>query len=258
VANKGRGHYGFDRIKQTMQDFYDRGIRILYLQGGEIMTWSDGDLTVDDVIAEARKIGFFKIATVTNGTFPINLTSDMVWVSMDGTEEVHDAVRGKGAFKTVIKNVRDSIHKNIVINITINTINMHCIGELIKFISGESNVKGISVNFHTPYPGVETLALNQEQRCNVLNVIMELKKKGYHIFNSWAGLKRLYTGKYERPVFMINLMENNRVYECCWARDEKDVCDKCGYGIIPELSAIQSMDGRAIMDAFKMFKGEMM
>ena len=253
VANTGRGHYSFDRLKEIMSEFYSRGARILYMQGGEIMTWSDGARTVNDVITEARKMGFFKVATVTNGTFPITLDSDAIWVSMDGTEQFHDSVRGKGVFDSVINNVRNSTHPNISANLTVNTKNISCVADLIKFISGEKRFRGVSVNFHTPYPGVEGLALDMEQRRKVLDKVMELKKKGYKVLNTWRGLNGLYTGKYNRPVYMINLMEKDRIYECCWGREEKGVCEKCGYGIIPELSAIQSLDPMAMIGAFGLF-----
>lgn len=254
VANTGRGHYSFSRIREIFMEFYGKGARILFLQGGEIMTWFDGVRTASDVINEARNIGFFKVAAVTNGTFPINLSSDAVWVSMDGPEIYHDAIRGAGVYRTVMENIRNSSHPNIAVNLTVNRMNRDGVEAFVTQAGAEPKIRGISVNFHTPYPGVENLALSMEERRQTANKLLALKKKGCHILNSNRGLKALASGKYKRPVHIIHLMEKDRIFECCWGREHKGVCEKCGYGIIPELAAIESMNPAAIIDAFGLFR----
>lgn len=254
VANTGRGHYPFSRIEEIMRKFYGSGARILYLQGGEITMWSDADKTLDDVIKKAREIGFFKIATVTNGTFPINMISDAVWVSMDGPKKYHDSIRGEGMFDTTMGNIRNSNHPNIAVNITVNKLNSGGVEELIKLACAEKNIKGVSVNFHTPYPGVESLAVGMEERKNVVDKVTALKRGGCRVLNTYNGLKALGSGKYKRPVHMIHLMEKGEIFECCWGKKEKGVCEKCGYGIIPELAAIESFNPAALIGAFDLFK----
>jgi MoaA/NifB/PqqE/SkfB family radical SAM enzyme len=254
VANKGRGPYSFGRLMEIFKMFHDRGARILYLQGGEIMTWSDKGLNVNDVIKAARDMGFFRVAVVTNGTFPIEIASDAVWVSLDGPEKYHDEIRGKGVFAAVMENIRKSPHPDISVNLTLNKKNWHGAEDLIKLISSEKNIRGISVNFHTPYPGVEELALDIKERREALLNIIRMKKLGYKVINSMYGLKALMTGRYKRPVHIIQMMEQDRVFECCWGREIPGVCEKCGYGIIPELSGIQALDPAAIFSALNLFK----
>ena len=254
VANKGRGHYSFARLMEIFRMFYSRGARVLYLQGGEIMMWEDGGLRVNDVIKAARETGFFRVAAVTNGTFPIEISSDAVWVSLDGPEKYHDSIRGEGCFRLVMENIRKSGHPAISVNLTINKKNMESAGELIKSVNSEKNIKGISINFHTPYPGVEGLALDMEERACVVDKIIRLKKEGYRIINSMYGLKGLKTGRYKRPVHIIQMMELDRVFECCWGREIPGVCEKCGYGIIPELSGIEALDPLALFGAFNLFR----
>src|SRR3972149_10370792 len=64
VANVGRGHYPMEKIEEALRHFYRLGVRFMYLQGGEIMTWRDGDRDVNDVIRQARGIGFFRVLVV--------------------------------------------------------------------------------------------------------------------------------------------------------------------------------------------------
>ena len=56
-----------------MQQLYDMGVRILFFCGGETFLWQDGELTIKDLVAEAKRMGFLIVNVVTNGTFPIDL-----------------------------------------------------------------------------------------------------------------------------------------------------------------------------------------
>lgn len=87
--------YPFTQIKKDMQTLYDLGVRILFLYGGEPFLWKDNNLTVRDLVVEAKKMGFMIVNVVTNGTFPINLPeADLILVSLDGDKERHNAIRG--------------------------------------------------------------------------------------------------------------------------------------------------------------------
>ena len=87
--------YPYDQIKKDMQTLFDLGVRILFLYGGEPFLWKGGDLTVRDLVVEAKKMGFMIVNVVTNGTFPINLPeADLILVSLDGDKERHNAIRG--------------------------------------------------------------------------------------------------------------------------------------------------------------------
>ena len=41
-----------------------------------------------------------RVCVVTNGTFPLKRFDDLYfyWVSLDGTEKVHDSIRGQGSY----------------------------------------------------------------------------------------------------------------------------------------------------------------
>ena len=48
----------YTQIKKEMQTLYDMGTRILFFCGGETFLWRDGDLTVRDLVIEAKRMGF--------------------------------------------------------------------------------------------------------------------------------------------------------------------------------------------------------
>ncbi len=254
VANTGRGHYSFAKIEQFMQHFYNIGVRILYLQGGEIMTWQDGNKNASDVIRRAHEIGFFRVAAVTNGTLGLPTEADLIWVSLDGSEPVHDAIRGAGTFAKVMQNLQSSQHKRINLNMTINRLNAGEVEAVASIAKQLSSVHGVSFNFHTPYPGVEDIALSLKERAVVIDRILNLKRLGLPVLNSEAGLKALKENTWRRPVPIIQLVEQDRIFECCWGREQPGVCEKCGYGIIAELSQFLNGNITSVLHSFSLFK----
>jgi Fe-coproporphyrin III synthase len=254
VVKNGRlGHHSFERICGWMDDLYAAGARFLYLQGGEILTWEDNGKGPNDVIEAARKRGFIRVAAVTNGTLPITLDADAIWVSVDGPEQVHDSIRGKGTFARLKENVSVCGHPRLYANLTLNSVNAPFLERTVDDVEKIPGLRGISVNFHTPYPGVEHLSLPQESRRDLVDKIVALKAAGHAILNSGSGLKNLGTGNYRRPTRMIRLVEQGRMFDCCWGRDLPGVCEKCGYGIIAEMAAMAALKPSAVLHALSIY-----
>jgi Fe-coproporphyrin III synthase len=253
VKNSKIGHYSFEQVLKWIDEMYVAGARLLYLQGGEILTWTDGRYQPNDVIAAARQRGFFRVSAVTNGTLPINLDADAIWVSVDGPPEIHDAIRGAGAFARLKENVSACSHPRLFANLTLNRINAPALDKTMETVEAFPQFKGLSVNFHTPYPGVEKLAIPRAERKPVIDRLLALKSAGHRILNSGAGLRALASGGYPRPSWMIRLVEQGRTFDCCWGREEKNVCDECGYGIIAELGAVTRLRPSAILHAVSLF-----
>lgn len=253
VANAGRGHHNFETVRGWMKLLYERGARILYLQGGEAFGWSDGNRSLDHVIRTAREIGYFKVATVTNGTYPIETEADLVWVSIDGSPAAHDRIRGRGAFDQLAENLASTSHQSIYANMTVNRLNWTEAEAVVRFVTEHPHLQGVSFNFHTPYPGVEELTLAAEQRTELIEDLLRLKKQGYPIVNSAVALKLLMSGDYRRPLGLIQMVEQGQVFECCWGRQYEGVCRQCGYGVIAELAGLSRLQPASLLQALKLF-----
>jgi Fe-coproporphyrin III synthase len=52
-----------------------------------------------------------RVCVVTNGTYPLKRFKDLYfyWISMDGTEKVHDKIRGEGSYSKTKQNILDYI-----------------------------------------------------------------------------------------------------------------------------------------------------
>jgi MoaA/NifB/PqqE/SkfB family radical SAM enzyme len=254
VANVGRGHYPFALIEKALKHFYSIGVRIMYLQGGEIMTWRDGTMDVNDVIRRAHEIGFFKVACVTNGTLGVASKADLMWVSLDGSRSVHDSIRGEGTFATVMNNLEAASHPRLSLNMTINVLNAGEVEAVAGIARSLPAVRGVSFNFHTPYPGVEKMSLPMSERQAVIDRIIGLKRQRYPVLNTYGGLNAMKENKWRRPIPFIQLMEKDRIYECCFGRDQPGVCDQCGYGVIAELSQIMRGNIPTILESVSLFR----
>jgi sulfatase maturation enzyme AslB (radical SAM superfamily) len=65
------------------------GTRLIVFEGGEPLLWRDGSRHLSDVIRYARGL-FLRVAVTTNGTLPLDVPADTLWVSLDGLKETHD------------------------------------------------------------------------------------------------------------------------------------------------------------------------
>jgi Fe-coproporphyrin III synthase len=153
-----------------------------------------------------------------------------------------------------LSNLEASQHRRVNLNMTINLLNSSAVGEVAAIAGRLSSVHGVSFNFHTPYAGVEELALSLEERTRVIDRVLDLKHNGLPVLNTEAGLKALKRNNWRRPVPLIHLVEKDRIFECCWGREQTGVCQKCRYGMVAELSQILNGNDVTALQALSLFK----
>ncbi|MDR0604285.1 MAG: radical SAM protein [Bacteroidales bacterium] len=228
-----------DQIQQELKYAYRKGSRFVDFEGGEPILWRDGDKTVNDLILMAKQTGFFSCTVTTNAqlSFRDNV-ADTVWVSLDGVGEVHDSIRGKGAFAQAEKNIAACGRSAVNVNMVINTLNYTNVIQMIEYVKNNPYIHAISLNFHTPYSGTEYLFLEWDEREKVIDKIIRMKKAGYPIINSVSGLKLMKHTMYKKRCWISNfiLVDGTRLSEC--AGKAANVCDKCGYGMSAEMKSI--------------------
>lgn len=234
-------------VQKVMPQLHKKGIRIVIMEGGEPLLWKDGDKGINDVVREARKY-FFCVGVTTNGTIPLDITTDVIWVSVDGLRDTHDTLRGP-SFDRIVDNIRSSTHPKILANITINRINQHEIPQLIKFLA--PLVKGITIQFFYPYPESEDLLLPWEERTRVLEQLITLKKEGYPVSDSVLALETLKTNKWVCEPWMIANVEPDGTFnQGCYLKNrtnDDNPCQLCGFAAHTEISLAYQLHWDAIM-----------
>ena len=119
--------YPYAQIRREMEQLYSMGIRILFFCGGETFLWRDGDVTLRDLVIEAKRMGFLIVNVVTNGTSvavrpeDVTITRGEVQGQISGDVrtimvlghfvEVNVEVENRQVIKTyVARNVADQLH----------------------------------------------------------------------------------------------------------------------------------------------------
>lgn len=249
VSDNIVGDMSFAEVAQLMRTAYTRGCREAYFTGGEPMLWRDGDRTVEDLIGEARRIGYFHVHVYTNGTLGLDCSADLVWVSMDGLPGIYETRRGDH-FATVERNIRALPHPKTAIIYVIDRFTEVGIEPFMGWVrSTQLPVTGVMIYFHTPYYGKDELFLTAEERAPIIDRLLDLKREGLPLLNSKPGLKALQSGEWPRRMPVALVSDATGESACCRAPDS--VCPDCGYGACTELSAVQRLRPTAVLGMAK-------
>ena len=114
----------------------------LVLTGGEPFLYKKWD----ELIAFALRKNFSSVLVPSNGTFDPKIRNKLkdflkknffLQISLDGTKEVHDTIRGSGVFDSAIQNLIElkDFASKIILSTTIGTHNIECIGDLATFLN---------------------------------------------------------------------------------------------------------------------------
>ena len=228
----------YTQIKKEMQTLYDMGTRILFFCGGETFLWRDGDLTVRDLVIEAKRMGFMIVNVVTNGTQPIDLPeADLILLSLDGDRKRHNAIRGN-TFDTIMENVKNATADNICFYMAINQINKDAVQDVCQIAKDTKNVRAVSFNFHTPYPDTRNLFLSKEEKQKIADTILQMMDKGYPIFNLKASLPYLVNNSFPTPCYQCLVIEDGKISVCGRCIDVPGLCEECGYFFVAEYTLL--------------------
>ncbi|MEE0937534.1 MAG: radical SAM protein [Bacteroidales bacterium] len=243
----------FEQIKEELIYCYEQGSRFVDFEGGEPFIWEDNGKRIDDLIDLAKSIGFFSCTITTNAQRPfVNSRADSIWVSLDGVGEWHEKVRGEGTFAKLEKNIASCNHKALSVNMAINTLNHDGVAQTIEYAKQNPYIKSISLNFHTPFEGTEYLALDMERRAEIIDLIIDYKKKGYPIMNSIPGLKKMKKLDFKTECWVTNFIfsDGSKTPQCIGF--EQGVCDKCGFCMAGEMNAVFNFHPGTILAGLKL------
>jgi len=228
------GHMSLAQALGALDQLHSAGVRMVIFEGGEPLLWRDGDHRLADLVRAAGQ-RFFSVGVTTNGTFPIDVPADIVWVSVDGLEETHNRNRGP-VFGRVMANIAASSHPNIFANVTINQWNWQEMPDLVRFLA--ERVEGVTVQFYYPYAGTENLSLDREQRKSVVQELIALKRAGYPVADSVPALRALVDGSWRcHPWLIASVEPDGSVQHGCYLKNRSAInCEQCGFAAHTELS----------------------
>ena len=253
VANLRRVDYPFATLQQDLRRLRAQGVRILLLYGGEPLLWHDGTRTLRDVIADARSLGFGWVGVVTNGTRGVDLPeADLVLVSLDGTREHHDAIRGR-TYDRILAAIETATTPNLCLYMAVNRENVDDVEDVARLATALPAVRGVSYNLHTPYPGTEALTLDPGQRRDVCERITALIRDGYPVVNLAAALPRVADRSAPRPCPQCVVVEDGEQWTCGRCSEIPGLCEQCGFTFAAELSLLFRGDPAVLAEVVRRY-----
>ena len=251
VANVYHSNMTFGQIREILEQYYKKGIRLLYLEGGEPYLWHDGDYRLKDVVKQAHEIGYLRVHVYTNGTTKMDEEPDFTWISIDGLDESFRKIRGI-PLERVLRNMRGFQGRHAIIFV-VNTINCLEIREFLEYF--HQKLPGIRVMFyfHTPYYGIDELFLSTEQKREAVDTLLDCKREGLPVLNSKVALISYLGGNKGLPVNYCWVVDQTGEYRCCRVNGNPEICKNCGYTMYNEIIQARTWKPSAIFGLLKGF-----
>lgn len=219
-------------------------------------SWVGGEpLLRREVIARCRRHFPFNIV-VTNGTIPLPDWPDVhFFVSVDGTREAHEAIRGRGTYDRIRANAQRP-DLDVMVTCCLNRLNVHCIEEFVREWNG-TDVRHVAFEFHTPIHGLpddEALTLSLAERDQTLEQLLALKRiyghfilppaRTYRLMHSDRCVEVTRRCAYRRAALVLG--PNGQRKLPCMLGPKAD-CDRCGC-IIPFVTEAQVNRREVLVD----------
>lgn len=172
------------------------GTRRIHFTGGEPLLKED----IEVILSHCRNRGI-AVALNSNGSLvPKKIQTlshlNLLSLSLDGPEEVHDLIRGKGSYREVMEAVEIAKHNNIKVRIitVLSKLNL----DSVDFVLRKAKELKVLVTFQPASLLVleskspNSVAPLKENYITVINKLLKEKKRNKYIGNSLSGLRHLY------------------------------------------------------------------
>jgi len=252
-SREENAHMSWETALKTLDALHRQGTQIVVFEGGEPFLWEDGDRSLHDLIVHAKRY-FPRVAVTTNGTFPLDCSADVVWVSLDGLRETHDRLRS-GSFSRILENLRSTTHPRVMVHYTMNRENWQDLIPLCTFLKTVPAVKGVTVQLFYPYDQGETfLALEHRERKLALENTIRLKQD-FPLINSAGVLRRMIDNTWScRDDLLINVNPDGTITQGCYVKGRGEIhCRECGFTPVAEASGALNFRPASLLAGWKAY-----
>lgn len=252
--DSGEGHLSWRKAVFALDALRRLGVRMIVFEGGEPLLWRSDGRSFFDLAQYARK-RFLRVCVTTNGTLPLDVPADVVWVSLDGLKQTQDALRSR-SFDRIYANLKSSRHPRVFVHCTLNSCNWRGVEELARFVQDMPAVQGMTVQFFYPYgQGEENIALSPEERRAVIERLLQLKKTGLPILNSSRCLKAMADNRWRcHDDTLVNVDPDGTITRGCYVKSRGKInCEACGFTPIAEASGALDFLPGSLLAGWRLF-----
>jgi len=213
-----------EQEKAILKQVYASGACGVAFEGGEPLLRCD----LVEILAFSRSLPLHT-SLITNGTLLESRIDEIapyfngvVYVSLDGLEETHDAIRGVGgSFRKAVRGIGAAKEKvALTINTTVMAENVGEIESMVE-LAKELGTK-ISVAVAHEYCNANASSPAAGKIPKIAHRLIEMKREGYPIVNSIGYLKVMAKEKNWqcKPWTMINIDPNGNVVLPCYVHND--------------------------------------
>jgi MoaA/NifB/PqqE/SkfB family radical SAM enzyme len=213
-----------EQEKAILKQVYNSGAVGIAFEGGEPLLRND----LVEILAFSRSLPLHT-SLITNGTLLESRIDEIapyingvVYVSLDGLEKTHDAVRGvAGSFRKAVRGVSAAREKvPVTINTTIMAENIDEIEDMVG-LAKELGTK-ISVAVAHEYCNVNASSAAIGKTSKIVHTLIKMKQEDYPIVNSIGYLKVMAKEKTWqcKPWSMVNIDPNGNVVLPCYVHND--------------------------------------
>lgn len=248
---------GDDALLATIEALRDRhGIASMLWMGGE-------PLLRRRLIARGVRL-FARNTVTTNGTIPLpDLGRSVLYVvSLDGPEDLNDAIRGRGVYRRVmgrLASLPEGFSSPVQVQCVVTRRNWRRVAELVAAVEAHPRIGWMTFSFHVPGRDERGGDAWDDTAGREEAVHEALRLKAAHpatVRNSRLSLElmrppecRRVTGDCPARRFVLPLyLERDRLVTpyCCYGNDVD--CDRCGAWVVFHLAALERGGGAATLD----------
>ena len=271
-----------EKILSIIDEMARAGTQILHFTGGDPLLKDDIGLILD--YCKRKKINTDINSNPSSVIRKIDelVGLNLLTMSIDGPEEIHDFIRGRGSYRELMEAVKVVKQKNIKLRFStvLSRYNLNA----VDFILEKAKELKIPVVFQPArlcmLAGTEInpiVSIEKDYKKAVSNLIIE-KEKNKYIINSMSGLRHLYNWPRSAKIKCVNslivcrLQPNGEMYGCgrnAHINENAPNCLKLGFrrsfeSLIPmncrecwcasfvELNYLFSLNAGAILNVLKL------
>lgn len=178
-----------EALLKVLEEMRAAGTRRVQFTGGEPMLRKD----IGVILERAKSLGMFTGISTNGLQVPERaeelLPADIVQVSYDGPEEVHDHLRGEGSHRTARAALDVLQNRGIPVwtNTVLTTVNAPRIGEILEHARRRKIMANFvlldyfqepQAHFHPALKEIAGLVLRGDEKAAALRMLVELKRSG--------------------------------------------------------------------------------
>ena len=128
------------KINKIYRDLSASGVFEVRVTGGEACIRPD----IEQIVESAKDNGFY-VSLTSNGVYTadlrervVNLPIGLYILSLDGTRQINDAIRGRGSYESTLTTIKEltAAGKNVRVNTVLMQQTKDCIEELVDILIG--------------------------------------------------------------------------------------------------------------------------